>query len=139
MQSRYPAVWMRLGLFAVAGVIAGVITAYAVKPDYLATSNGQFYFKDTDSMHAYMQQLLSRRNLVEIIAGENLFQQERQRLPLEDIIEAVRKMIRVTGEGPAYRLEVHTADPYAARRIVERLTNSGQAIDPVPVRPFVPL
>ncbi len=137
MRFHYPKTWEWLGLFAAAGVLAGIGAAYAVKPDYLATSSAQFFFNSENARNAYMQQMLSRRTLVEIVRSENLFAEERLRLPLEDIIHNVHRMIRMQSDGTSYRLEVLTSDPVAARRIAEKLI-PGNAAEPLPVRPFLP-
>lgn len=134
MQFQFPNVWVRLGVFAVAGALAGVAAAYAVKPDYVATANIQFFFNSPDAMNAHMQQLLSRRSLTNIIVGENLFAQERLRLPMEDIIEIARQGVRVRSDG---LFQVRASDPIAARILAEKLTYTAIAGQPVPVRPFL--
>ena len=138
MQFQFPNAWARLGLFAAAGAIAGVGLAYAVKPDYLARADAQFFFKSENDRNAYMQQLLSRRVLAEVILGENLFVEARQRLPLEDMIYNVHRMIRMQSDGASYRLEVLTSDPNAGTRIAQKLGFSENTGEPVPVRPFLP-
>jgi hypothetical protein len=99
---------------------AGIGAAYAVKPEYPAASNTQFFFNSEGAREAYMQQRLSHQPVVGIIPSEILF------------------MVRMQNDGAFYRLEVLTSNPVAARRIGEKLI-PGSTAEPLPVRPFLPI
>jgi len=74
-------------------------------------------------MHGLSQRVLSRASLTKIIANRNLFQNERSRKPLEDVIERMRESVQVLpmqsakGELVAFALNYSSDNPVAAQRV----------------------
>jgi polysaccharide chain length determinant protein (PEP-CTERM system associated) len=77
-----------------------------------------------DRLQSVSQQILSRTRLERIIQELNLYQNERQRKLMEDVVEQMRKDIDVEiVKGDAFRVSYKSEDPRAAMRVTERLAS----------------
>jgi polysaccharide chain length determinant protein (PEP-CTERM system associated) len=85
-----------------------------------------------DRLRALAQQVLSRTQLEKLITEFNLFPDERQRLPLEDVVELMTKRIvieplaaaqaaRRDARSEAFRVSFDYEDAAVAQKVVERL------------------
>lgn len=90
----------------------------------------------SDRISAIAQTVMSRPVLTSIITTYDLYQRERQRLPMEDVIEAMRKDIRIGSvlqvassrdRVPAFQISFACTDRYKAQKVVNELL--GRFID----------
>ncbi|MDZ7638149.1 MAG: GNVR domain-containing protein [Bryobacterales bacterium] len=94
-------------------------------------------------INAIQQEVLSRDGLMEIIRSLNLYPNEVKKKPMEDVVEEMRKairinQIRIAGASPnddsvAFQIRYSYEDKYTAQKVVRevvdkfiRLTNQGQ-------------
>lgn len=76
-----------------------------------------------DRLHALTQQILSRSKLERIIADFRLYPADRTRLPLEDVIENMRRDIVVQGiKSDSFRVAYVSDTPTLAKQVTDRLT-----------------
>ena len=83
-----------------------------------------------DAVNKLAEQVESRRSLTGIITAEELYSSERKRQTLEDVIEKMRRDIRVSPVGgPLIAIKVAFADPdpHVAQRVTQRLISSFMA------------
>jgi len=74
-------------------------------------------------LYALTQQILSRAKLELIIVDFKLYADERTRMPLEDVIEGMRKDITVQSvKGDSFRVAYVSDTPQMAKRVTDRLT-----------------
>jgi polysaccharide chain length determinant protein (PEP-CTERM system associated) len=88
-----------------------------------------------DRLRALAQQVLSRTQLEKLITEFNLFPEERQKYPLEDVIELMTKRVlieplvtaqsssRRDSASEAFRVSFDYQDPAMAQKVVERLAS----------------
>ena len=76
-----------------------------------------------DRLQALRQQILSRTRLEAVIVNNNLYPNLRQRLPMEDVVEAMRKDVdlRVVPRGDAFSVSYIAKDPRTAQKIAQTL------------------
>jgi capsular polysaccharide biosynthesis protein len=83
----------------------------------------------TDAVFNLAQQTESRKSLTSIIISETLYQQERAKMPMEDLIDKMKSNVRVTPvSGPlrdgtplAFAIGFTYADPTKAQRVTQDL------------------
>jgi polysaccharide chain length determinant protein (PEP-CTERM system associated) len=84
----------------------------------------------SDRIGAIAQTVLSRPELTSIITTFDLYQRERQRLPMEDVIENMRKDIKISNvlqvtssrdHMPAFQITFAYTDRYKAQKVVNAL------------------
>lgn len=147
---------------AVLGAAAGAGWAMRTPDAYISTAvlkvsdDGQAGF--LDRLQQAQVRVLSRGALSEVIAREDLYRDERQRLPMEEVIEAARnKHIRITpiaeahglnpGRVSAFAISFEYPDRAMAQKVTRHLTDkfvatvpSIQVIDPpsLPQKPARP-
>jgi hypothetical protein len=110
-----------------------------------------------DSIMNLAQHMESRMTLASIITSEKLYLRERSRMPIEDVIELMRRNVRLQpvgleGPQPGVVIDFDYSDPRAAQRVTGKLLASFvdqgngtlRALDPAslpqtPARPNVPL
>ena len=87
-----------------------------------------------DRLRALAQQVLSRTQLEKLITEFNLFPEERQKRPLEDVIELMAKRVlieplataqtsRREAQSEAFRVSFDYKDPVVAQKVVEKLAS----------------
>ncbi len=77
-----------------------------------------------DRLRSIQQQFLSRTRLESIIRDFDLYPSERTHLPMEDIVERMRRDVVVTiVQGEAFRVAYTSDDPKKAMQVVERLAS----------------
>lgn len=132
MQIRMP----NVGKLAVAAGLAGVavagVIAFRMPDQFISTAVMRVSSGDRDStldrLNATQQVVLSRSSLEEIILQQNIYQTERRKLPLEDIVGQMRshdvRMEIVDGNGPGttFTVSFQYPDRYQAQRVTQELT-----------------
>ena len=90
----------------------------------------------TNRINTLSQTILSRTRITSIISRYRLYQTERSRMPIEDVIEMMRKNIQIlpmggpapsVGRIPAFVVQFGYEDRYTAQRVVQDLV--GRFID----------
>jgi len=87
-----------------------------------------------DRLRALAQQVLSRTQLEKLITDLSLFPAERQRLPLEDVVQQMTERVliepltasqasRRDSRSEAFRVSFDYQDPVVAQKVVERLAS----------------
>ncbi len=77
-----------------------------------------------DRLQSLRQQILSRTRLERVIEDFDLYSEERRRLPMEDVVEAMRLDVNVEiVRGDAFRVSYVSTDPTSAMRVADRLTS----------------
>jgi len=77
-----------------------------------------------DRLLSIQQQILSRTKLEQIIRDSNLYPSERQRLPMEDVVELMRRDVKVDiVRGDAFRVAFVSKDPKKAMDVAGRLAS----------------
>jgi hypothetical protein len=114
------------GICAATG-LAGLLLALAVSltlpPGY--SSSATIGFRSPEAVAYLSQHTLSRRSLVSLIQRHDLYHGERRRQPMEDIVEEMRKNIRITTdrERPsAFTVQFVYPDRLKAQAVVGDLT-----------------
>lgn len=118
---------------------AGMVTALRYVPDTYRSSTlilvvpqrvPDSYVRSTvtarieDRLQAISQQILSRSRLEPIITELNLYPKERAVQPMEDVVDKMRRDIRVeTIRGDAFRVSYVSHNPDFAQKVTERLAS----------------
>ncbi len=77
-----------------------------------------------DRLRSIQQQILSRTKLEQIIRDSNLYLLQRQRLPMEDVVELMRRDVQVDiVRGDAFRVAFISQDPKKAMDVAGRLAS----------------
>ncbi len=84
-----------------------------------------------DRINALSQQVLSRNELTNLIRNLNLYQRERNRMPLEDVLEVMRKSIKLTPMSPivgsrnvpAFQVSFAYSNRFDAQKVVSSLVS----------------
>ena len=77
-----------------------------------------------DRLQSISQQLLSRTRLERIIRDFDLYQTERQRMAMEDVVERMRTDIRVQmDKGDAFRVSYIATTPVMAQKVTQQLAS----------------
>ncbi len=80
--------------------------------------------KIEDRLRSIQQQILSRTRLELIIRDFNLYPAERARMPMEDVVQVMRRDVQVTiVRGDAFRVAYISDDPRRAMQVAERLAS----------------
>jgi uncharacterized protein involved in exopolysaccharide biosynthesis len=123
--------WRRTAAaFALAGaVVAGVIAARTADT-FVSTTVMKVTTRQTPGafLRVATSDVLSRHALFEIIQQNDLYQDDRKRLPLEDIVQSMRnRYIRIVpvprgGEG-VFAVSFQDPDPHKAQRVTADIAN----------------
>jgi uncharacterized protein involved in exopolysaccharide biosynthesis len=127
-------VWIFLGTLI--GVAVGTAASFLVPARYESTAELQVVpcqiperfvgavsvLPIRQALKAMMQQLLSRGMLTNIIQTYNLYPQERKRLPPEDVIEIMRKDVRVWTHPEDSPTTIRLSFRYQDRILAQRVT-----------------
>ena len=142
--------WMWIAGPAFAGLVIAVVTAflwpdtyqsYAVMritpsqvSDRIVPSNFNLHMQDR--MQTMLQDVTSRSKLIDMIKKFNLYQTEQAKRPLEDIMEDMRRKIKVEplenasqsqqsrGVGSAFRISFQYDEKHDAQKVVQEMVNS---------------
>ena len=84
-----------------------------------------------DRINALSQQVLSRNELTNLVRNLNLYQRERNRMPLEDVLEMMRSKIRLTPMNPvvgsrnvpAFQVSFSYSNRFDAQKVVSALVS----------------
>jgi hypothetical protein len=120
-------------LLSVAGMLAGWGISFLVTPSYISQATLLFAQRPgsapadlREDIGVMQQQVLSRTSLSTVITDPrlNLYQRERSREPLEDVIETMRNrdiQITLAGTGAAFTISFTASDPAKAHNTVQTL------------------
>jgi capsular polysaccharide biosynthesis protein len=121
--------WKILGVAAmfgaavVAGLFAAIPKSYVSKAVVKVGAQGDR--ADTiDAINALAMDLESRGSLTSVITTYNLYLRERSRMPLEDVLEEMKRNIIIEPLGanvPAFRISFNYGDPKAAQKVTQAL------------------
>ena len=143
--------WMWIAGPAFAGVVISVVTAflwpdtyvsYAVMrivpsqvSDRIVPSNFNLHMQDR--MQTLLQDVTSRSKLIDMIKKFNLYPSEQAKRPLEDIVEDMRRKIKVEPVesaasqqhdtrtvGSAFRISFQYDEKHDAQKVVQEMVNS---------------
>jgi len=125
--------------FTLAGVLAAGIWAVAQPRQYVSTAVMRISspaalgtaenMAKQQRLQRLQQEVLSRKSLAAIIQAQNLFQKERQQLPLEDVIQQMRnrniqiRVMDVRG-GTTFAVNYTSADPAEAQAAVRAIVTA---------------
>ncbi|HEV8147279.1 MAG TPA: hypothetical protein VGP79_12895 [Bryobacteraceae bacterium] len=115
---------------AVFGTLTAAIGSFAIPKSYRSTAtvrisssgDGQILYH---SLRAVQQQALSRNSLTPIILSLSLYPAERSRVPMENVIERMRKSIMVKPiNSQAFTIQFDYTDPLKAQQAAEEITRA---------------
>ena len=126
--------WKITGAMALLGMVVAM-GAWKIAPErYLSSAvirvtqpAGVAPGQVAHDLEMMQQEILSRSSIAELIQRPSLdlYRGERQRIPMEDVIEEMRHDIKVTraaGEGMAFKVSFAYADRFKAQAVVRELT-----------------
>ena len=130
-----------LGTVALAGALAAGVLAFRTPDRYVSTAvmritpAGQAdsdHQRALDRLGELQQEVLSRTSLAQIIQQPalNLYPEDRKRIPLEDVVENMRKALRFQvmqtqgGGVPAFLISFEYPDKFKAQAVVRELVAS---------------
>jgi protein tyrosine kinase modulator len=76
----------------------------------------------TERLRAISQQILSRTELERIIQEFNLYPDERRRMPMEDVVDLMRRDVIFRTEGTVFPVGFKANDPNVAQKIAQELS-----------------
>ena len=79
--------------------------------------------KIEDRLRSLQAQMLSRTNLERIIRDSDLYPSERKRLPMEDVVEMMRRDVEIQIMGDTFRVAYVSQNPKQAMDVAGRLTS----------------
>jgi capsular polysaccharide biosynthesis protein len=131
MQMTSISFWKIVAGCAVAGALAAGFVAATLPNRYVSTAVLRIDAAPREAQIELMrlqQAALSRSALTSIVTGQNLYTNELKKLPLEDVIQEMRKDIRIRvanlrGES-AFAVEFANENPAAAQATVSAIVNS---------------
>jgi capsular polysaccharide biosynthesis protein len=113
-----------IAVFGVVGVVAGVAYSWTVSDRYISTAVIKIGEGGSEQkLNALAQTILSRASLTQIIVSEGLYEGERARMPIEDVIDRMRTqdvMILPVGSG-AFSVSFASQDAARAQRTTRSL------------------
>ncbi|MGB7721984.1 MAG: hypothetical protein WBL65_18940 [Bryobacteraceae bacterium] len=127
-----------LGAVTLAGALAAGVLAFRTPDRYVSTAVMRITPADSDRQRALdrlaelQQEVLSRTSLAEIITRPalNLYPKDRKRIPLEDVVENMRKALRFQvmqaqgGGVAAFLISFEYPDKFKAQAVVRELLSS---------------
>jgi hypothetical protein len=128
-----------LGAVALVGALVAGVLAVETPNRYVSTAVVRITPADSDRQKALdrlaelQQEVLSRTNLAHIIqqpALLNLYPEDRKRMPLDDVVQNMRKALRFqvapaqNGGVPAFVISFEYPDKFKAQAVVRELVNS---------------
>jgi capsular polysaccharide biosynthesis protein len=153
MQMKIWSSWKIVAGFAIAGLLFALGSALMIPNRYVSMAIIKTGDVGPEDLINNIDRIESRGNLAKLINEEDLYQSERTREPIEDIIQRMKqKDIRVahvqsrTGEAGVISISFASADAAQAQRTTRRLTSqfieakAGTLLDPanLPIHPVSP-
>lgn len=146
MQMKTGRAWKIVAAFAIFGVLAAAGFTMTIPKRYVSTA---VINSSEQELVASIQRVESRASLTHLIVEENLYPSERERLPIEDVVEQMKTkdiLVRLVG-AQSFAVSFSSADAGQAQRTTQRLAsqlvdgNIGTVVDPakLPVAPVAPL
>ena len=86
---------LRIAVFGIAGALIAAASSFAIKDSYVGTA--VLGVPDRNAIIASAERILSRRSLWQIIEKNQLYQEDRNRIPNEEIVGMLRRSIRIGG------------------------------------------
>jgi capsular polysaccharide biosynthesis protein len=144
--------WKIVAAFAVVGAIAAIAFSLAIPSEYVSRAIVKIGDAGRAQLVGNLVRMESRANLTRLINEEDLYKNERAHMPMEDVIEQMKKDIMVTpvksrtGELGLIAISFASPDAARAQRITQRLTSqfldvsAGTMLDPasLPIHPTSP-
>jgi capsular polysaccharide biosynthesis protein len=128
MQLKVWSAWKIVPAFAALGLLGAVAFSFAVPNQYVSTAVIRIEDGGLEGVGSIIQRMESRQALSQLINEQGLYESERSRIPLEDVIKQMRtKDIRVApvkslaGGPPAISVSFTAADASKAQRITNSL------------------
>jgi uncharacterized protein involved in exopolysaccharide biosynthesis len=146
-------IWLLGGLL---GLAIGWAASFWMSPAYRSSAVLQFPGSSSDTNQATLAKIsetanvtMSRGSLTNLIRQLNLYSEEKHRMPLEKVLETMRRNILLTPTGvpgaPAFRISFDYPDRILAQRTVAELTkgflsSGGTTLDSpsLPTNPVLP-
>lgn len=112
------------------GLLAGLVVAFTLTPQYSSKAALEILGTETNlealtPVKATAQQIFGRGTLIRLIQDLNLYPNLRQKKTLEDLLETMRRDIRVSflrASKPIFQVEFRYPDSAIAQRTVSALT-----------------
>jgi hypothetical protein len=133
--------WQTVAVFGVMGVVAAVVFSLTVPDRFVSTA--VIKGGSPQEMSETIRRVESKTFLAGLINEEDLYKRERARMPIEDIVEEMKKYILVRPvQGSGFSVSFQGADAAHAQRVAQRLAAAlaesagGEILDPanLPVR-----
>lgn len=143
MQLATPSSWKAFLVCAALGPIIGVAATFLVTPQYSSsavvsfqppqnatlTEAGTANVDFVDAVNGLSSEVMSRTQLMYFIRNFDLYRQERNQMPSEDVLELMRRNIRVSAAPiivrgrtvPGFQVSFQYTDPRASQRVVNAL------------------
>ena len=137
--------WKIVAACGLVGMLASGAFTLTIPKRYVSTAVINASEKELESS---IRRVESRSSLTHLIVEENLYATERARIPIEDVVEQMKRkdiLVRAVG-GQAFTVSFSSADAGQAQRTTQRLAtqlvdgNIGTVVDParLPVTPVGP-
>jgi polysaccharide chain length determinant protein (PEP-CTERM system associated) len=98
-----------------------MVTPQQIPESYIRSFGGQ---KIEDRLAALQQQILSRTRLERVISDFNLYPEQRRQMPMEDVVERMRKDIDARAvRGDVFALQYVSVNARSAKEVTERLAS----------------
>ncbi len=114
----------------IAGAFVAAGVSFAIPKQYASQTVLKVAAKEDRSdtgaaVLSLAQQTLSQNSLLSVINLERLYRQERARMPIGDVLDTMRKSIRITAIAQsAFAIQYTHDDPYKAQRVTQDLAAS---------------
>jgi uncharacterized protein involved in exopolysaccharide biosynthesis len=118
---------------AIVGLGIGFATTFLLAPQYSSSAVISVWSADngalTEAVEQLSQDVMSRGNLASMSRNLNLYPGERQRMPIEDVLEMMKENIRIVAapvivngkNAPAFQLSFMYPDQIKAQKVVNAL------------------
>jgi hypothetical protein len=110
-----------LGGVVIAGLFVAIPTTYASKAVLkVGNQTGPLSHDTMDADNTILTDMEGRRRLTELVVANNLYQRERSRVPLEDVLDEMRKHIHTSPVNPYSAFAI--AFDYGDRQMAQKVT-----------------
>jgi len=128
MQIRTWNVGKILAAAGLAGMLIGLAVALAMPKRYESTSTVRFALSNSpitnlDKLDNIVSNIRGRASLMQIIAAHDLYPAERDRMPVMEVIDMMRRKIYIIPAGPdSLTIGFEYSDPVVAQKVTNDLT-----------------
>jgi len=121
MQMKIWSPWKAVAAFAAVGLLGAVAFSFTVPDRYVSTAIFTIENGGQDGVSPTIQRMESRSALTQLINEQGLYERERTHMPIQDVIELVKKDIRITTVSstkglPAISISFTSGDAAKAQR-----------------------